>query len=54
MISRLFRRWLGDLPMNLVEKVSTLAIPELENLAEAIFDFTQLEDAQAWLEQRQS
>lgn len=51
-ILRQLRRRFNDLPKDLIAKVSTLSISELDSLAEAIFDFAQVEDVQAWLDQR--
>ncbi|MDS3862111.1 DUF4351 domain-containing protein [Thermosynechococcaceae cyanobacterium BACA0444] len=45
------KRRFDVLPADLVAKVSALSIPELESLAETIFDFDQIENAQAWLDQ---
>lgn len=50
-ILRLLRRRFNALPADLIAQISTLSISELENFAEAIFDFAQIEDVQAWLEQ---
>lgn len=53
-ILRLLRRRFNVLPTDLIAKVLTLLISELDSLVEAIFDFAQVEDVQAWLEQHQS
>jgi hypothetical protein len=41
---------LGELPEASKARIEGLAIEDLENLAEALLDFTTLADLMAWLE----
>jgi hypothetical protein len=43
-------RSLADLPENLRQRVETLSLEQLENLGEALLDFTSLADLQSWLD----
>jgi hypothetical protein len=45
---QLRRRW-GQLPPALVVQMEALAVEEMENLAEALLDFTSLADLESWL-----
>jgi Domain of unknown function (DUF4351)/Putative transposase, YhgA-like len=49
MALRLLRRRCGPLPKGLDSKVRALTIPELEDLAEAVLDFSSLSDFERWL-----
>jgi predicted transposase YdaD len=49
MALRLLRRRCGPLPKRLDSKVGALTIPELEDLAEAVLDFSSLADFEGWL-----
>jgi hypothetical protein len=49
MALRLLQRRCGPLPKRLDSKVRTLTIPELEDLAEAVLDFSSLNDFERWL-----
>ncbi|MDS3860906.1 Rpn family recombination-promoting nuclease/putative transposase [Thermosynechococcaceae cyanobacterium BACA0444] len=51
LILRQLRRRFGTLPSDLEKKVTSLSLLKIEALAEAIFDFAQVEDVQAWLDQ---
>lgn len=51
MIVRPLTRRLGqEIPEEILQRVSNLPLPVLENLSEALLDFTSLADLQAWLE----
>jgi predicted transposase YdaD len=48
---RQFRRRFGSLPVGLPDQIAHLTDLQLDDLAEALFDFHTIADAQAWLEQ---
>lgn len=50
LILRLLTRRVGELPQQVCERVETLSLEQLENLGEALLDFTSMADLQAWLE----
>ncbi len=50
LILRLLTRRVGELPQEVREQVESLPLEQLENLGEALLDFTSLADLQAWLE----
>lgn len=47
---RQLQRRFGELPQQVRESVQTLCLEQLENLGEALLDFTSVADLQAWLE----
>ncbi|NEQ28400.1 MAG: Rpn family recombination-promoting nuclease/putative transposase [Microcoleus sp. SIO2G3] len=49
LILRLLTRRVGELPEAVVSQVEALSLEQLEELGEALLDFTSLDDAQAWL-----
>ena len=49
-VVRLLTRRLGTIPDQLRSQIQALPLPQLENLAEALLDFTNLSDLVAWLE----
>ncbi|MDG2991279.1 Rpn family recombination-promoting nuclease/putative transposase [Candidatus Synechococcus calcipolaris G9] len=50
LIFRQLHRRLGIIPTDLHNQIESLAIPQLENLGDALLDFTTLEDLKIWLE----
>ncbi|WP_414526615.1 Rpn family recombination-promoting nuclease/putative transposase [Nodularia chucula] len=52
-ITRQLRKRLGELPQEVRSVISGLSLPMLEDLGEALLDFTSLADLQAWLEVHQ-
>jgi hypothetical protein len=50
LVSRLLTRKLGPLPTDVEERLSTLAVEQLEELAETLLDFAALGDVTAWLD----
>lgn len=50
LILRLLQRRVGELPQQVRVRVETLGLEQLENLGEALLDFTSVADLQAWLE----
>uniref|UniRef100_B8HN48 DUF4351 domain-containing protein n=1 Tax=Cyanothece sp. (strain PCC 7425 / ATCC 29141) TaxID=395961 RepID=B8HN48_CYAP4 len=51
LVLRLLNRRFGELPDNLQQSIDSLSLSQIENLAEALLDFTTLADLQTWLEQ---
>ncbi|MDJ0697792.1 Rpn family recombination-promoting nuclease/putative transposase [Mastigocoleus sp. MO_188.B34] len=49
-ILRLLNRRVGELPQEMRQRVENLSLEQLENLGEALLDFTSMADFQAWLE----
>lgn len=52
LILRQLTRRVGELPQQVRERVETLCLEQLENLGEALLDFTSMADLQDWLEAR--
>ena len=50
LILRLLKRRLGNIPTNLQTVIEQLSRTELEDLGEALLDFTTLSDLSNWLE----
>ncbi len=48
-LMRLLRHRFGELPRSLEQQINALSSTQLEALAEALLDFTRLEDLKAWL-----
>ena len=51
LILRLLNRRVGVLSPQLLAQVQQLAVPQLEDLGEALLDFTGLADLEEWLKQ---
>ncbi|XZF66213.1 MAG: DUF4351 domain-containing protein [Gloeotrichia echinulata DVL01] len=49
---RLLNRRVGGLRTQLQEYIQVLSTPELEDLGEALLDFTSVADLEAWFEGR--
>ena len=49
LVLRLLNRRVGSLPPQLVAQVQQLTVPQLEDLGEALLDFTGLADLEGWL-----
>ncbi|MBD2495942.1 Rpn family recombination-promoting nuclease/putative transposase [Nostoc sp. FACHB-280] len=54
LILRLLFRRVGELPQEVRQRVESLALEQLENLGEALLDFTSMADLHAWLEALES
>lgn len=54
LVMRQLTRRLGELPEELKNNISGLSLNNLENLGEALLDFTSLQDLQTWLSQLQN
>lgn len=52
LISRQLKRRFGDIETPLIEQVRNLSADELEDLGEALFDFSEVGDLEVWLNQR--
>jgi predicted transposase/invertase (TIGR01784 family) len=50
MVLRLLRRQCGDLPTEMVERVSALSLEQLESLGDALLDFESIANLESWLE----
>jgi predicted transposase/invertase (TIGR01784 family) len=51
LILRLLNRRVGELPQDIRQQIENLPLEQLENLGEALLDFTSMADLQAWLSQ---
>ena len=49
LIFRLLNRRVGELPQQVRQQVESLSLEQLENLGEALLDFTSMADLDAWL-----
>jgi len=49
LIFRLLTKRVRELPQQLRQRVENLSLQQLENLSEALLDFTSMADLQAWL-----
>ncbi len=49
LILRQLTRRVGELPQDVRQRVETLSLEQLENLGEALLDFTSMADLQSWL-----
>ncbi len=50
LIFRQLIRRVGELPQDMCQRIETLSLEQLENLGEALLDFTSIADLNAWLE----
>ncbi|MBW4614019.1 MAG: Rpn family recombination-promoting nuclease/putative transposase [Desmonostoc vinosum HA7617-LM4] len=48
LIVRQLTRRVGELPQEVIERIETLSLEQLENLGEALLDFQAIADLQAW------
>ena len=48
-VIRLLTKRFGEIPQSMLEHISSLPLPVLENLSEALLDFSSMADLQAWL-----
>jgi hypothetical protein len=53
LVLRLLNRRIGEIDASLIERVKGLSIEQLENLGEALLDFSSVADLSAWLSQQQ-
>ena len=52
-LSRLLTRRIGAIAPQISEQIQTLSVEELENLGEALLDFSEAADLTNWLNERQ-
>jgi predicted transposase YdaD len=50
LVLRQLTRRVGELPQEVRQRIETLSLEQLENLGEALLDFTSMADLQVWLE----
>jgi len=53
LVWRLISRRFGDIPSSIQTQIEELEIEETEALAEALLDFTSIDDLQRWLQQNE-
>lgn len=51
LILRLLNRRFGELDTNLIEQIRELNVSQLEELAEALLEFSSQDELEAWLQQ---
>ncbi|BAY90146.1 DUF4351 domain-containing protein [Tolypothrix sp. PCC 7601] len=51
LVLRLLARRVGELPQDVSQQVEALSLEQLENLGEALLDFTSMADLDAWFNQ---
>ncbi|MEH1837644.1 MAG: DUF4351 domain-containing protein [Nostoc sp.] len=51
LVIRLLNRRIGEIDASLIERVQSLSIEQLENLGEALLDFSSVADLETWLNQ---
>ncbi|MDT9186162.1 DUF4351 domain-containing protein, partial [Limnospira sp. PMC 289.06] len=49
LILRLLNRRLGSLPETVIGQINQLSLPALEQLGEALLDFSEIDDLVGWL-----
>ncbi len=52
LILRQLNRRFGEIKLSLIEQIQLLSIEQLENLADALLDFSQVADLETWLKQQ--
>ncbi|MBW4632948.1 MAG: DUF4351 domain-containing protein [Iphinoe sp. HA4291-MV1] len=52
LVLRLLNRRIGEVNASLIERIKGLSIEQLENLGEALLDFSSVADLEAWLNQQ--
>ncbi len=53
LVIRLLNRRIGNIDESLIERIKRLSIEQLENLGEALLDFSSVADLETWLNQQQ-
>jgi len=53
LVIRQLNRRVGEIDVSLIERFQGLSIEQLENLGEALLDFSSVADLSAWLNQQQ-
>ncbi|MEH2335164.1 MAG: DUF4351 domain-containing protein [Nostoc sp.] len=52
LVLRLLNRRIGEINSSLIEQIQDLSIEQLENLGEALLDFSSVADLETWLNQQ--
>ena len=52
LVLRQLNRRFGEIKLSLIEQIQSLSIEQLENLADALLDFSQVADLETWLKQQ--
>jgi predicted transposase YdaD len=52
LVLRLLNRCIGEIDTSLIEQIKSLSIEQLENLGEALLDFSSVADLETWLNQQ--
>lgn len=52
LVMRQLNRRLGEIDASLIERIRGLSIEQLENLGEALLDFSEVADLEAWLDRQ--
>nr|WP_230966164.1 DUF4351 domain-containing protein [Nostoc sp. NZL] len=52
LVLRLLNRRIGEIDTSLIERFQALSIEQLENLGEALLDFSSVADLETWLNQQ--
>jgi hypothetical protein len=52
LVLRLLNRCIGEIDASLIERIQVLSIEQLENLGEALLDFSSVADLETWLNQQ--
>ncbi|MFN6463452.1 MAG: DUF4351 domain-containing protein [Nostoc sp. DedVER02] len=52
LVIRLLNRRIGEIDTSLIERIQGLSIEQLENLGEALLDFSRVADLETWLNQQ--
>jgi predicted transposase YdaD len=53
LVLRQLNRRIGSIDASLTERIQGLSIEQLENLGEALLDFSEVADLEAWLNQQE-
>jgi predicted transposase YdaD len=54
LVLRQLTRKLGELPQEMSDRINNLSIEQIENLGEALLDFQEMSDLEAWLNEVRS
>ncbi|AUB40229.1 putative transposase YdaD [Nostoc flagelliforme CCNUN1] len=52
LVLRLLNRRIGEIDASLIERIKSLSLEQLENLGEALLDFSSVADLETWLNQQ--
>ena len=54
LVLRQLTRKVGELPQDVLKQIESLSLEQLENLGEALLDFQEMNDLEAWLNEVRS